>query len=289
MQAASIEEVLQAIDGATGKPKDSKTEFTVTGVVSVRANLKDDQVLAILQPPGAPGLPILLKAADAANVLPRHELTLSGKLSESPVGIAVLSIKPASVQLIATNRPFGLSEPRGADFFKDASSLSGRYVQLTNVSFSTPTFDASGVVKVKGNGNEVPLRVGKGVAGLRTPEGAVNVFGVALRLDGEWQILSARFLPPNVKAMQALATKYTCFTCHNPDLKVIGPAYREVAARYRKDTDALAKLIAQMENGGMGKWGQIPMLPFKGKVPAEDMKQLAEWIMGYRWDALLSE
>jgi cytochrome c len=288
-QAATIDEVLQKIDGATAKPKDTTTEFTVTGVVSVRANLKDDKVLAILQPAGAPGLPLLLSAGDAVNVIPRNELTLSGKLADGPLGIAVLSVKPASVQLVATNRPFGLSEPRGAEFFKDASSLAGRYVQLTNVAFSSPKFDDSGVAKVKANGAEVSLRVGKGVAGLNTPEGQLNVFGVALRLEGEWQILSARFLPPNVKAMQALATKHTCFTCHNPDLRVIGPAYREVAARYRKDADALPKLIAQMENGGTGKWGQIPMLPFKGKVPPEEMKQLAEWIMGYRWDALLAE
>ncbi|MBL9166117.1 MAG: hypothetical protein JNN07_00080 [Verrucomicrobiales bacterium] len=289
VHAATIEEVLQKIDGATAKPQDTTTEFTVTGVVSVRANLKDDKVLAILQPTGAPGLPVLLGAGDTLNVLPRNELTLSGKLTEGPFGIAVLSVKPSSVQLIATNRPFGLSEPRGAEFFKDASSLAGRYVQLTNVTFSAPKFDESGVAKVKANGAEVSLRVGKGVAGLNTPEGQLNVFGVALRLEGEWQIVSARFLPPNVKAMQALATKHTCFTCHNPDLRVIGPSYREVAARYRKDADALPKLIAQMENGGTGKWGQIPMLPFKGKVPPEEMKQLADWIMGYRWDALLAE
>lgn len=287
--AATIEEVLQKIDGSSAKPMDTTTEFTVTGIVSVRSSLKDDRVLAILQPAGAPGLPVLLTPADTANIAPRNELTLSGKLTEGPFGLATLGVKPGSVQLVATNRAFGLSEPRGVEFFQDASSLAGRYVQVTNVAFASHTFDASGVTKVTANGREVSLRVGKGVAGLKTPEGQVNVFGVVLRLEGEWQVLAARFLPTNVKAMQALATKHTCFTCHNPDLRIIGPAYREVAARYRKDADALAKLIAQMEKGGTGKWGQVPMLPFKGRVPPEEMKQLAEWIMGYRWDALLAE
>lgn len=289
VSAATIDEVLQKIDGASAKPKDTTTEFTVTGIVSVQTKLKDDQVLAILQPAGAPGLPVLLTQADAANVAPRNELTLSGKLTEGPLGLAVLSVKPGSVQLMATNRPFGLSEPRGVEFFQDASSLAGRYIQVTNVAFASPTFDDTGLAKVTANGREVLLRVGKGVAGLRTPGGQVNVLGVVLRIEGNWQMLAARFLPTNVKAMQALATKHTCFTCHNPDLRIIGPAYREVAARYRRDADALSKLIAQMEKGGAGKWGQVPMLPFKGKVPPEEMTQLAEWIMGYRWDALLAE
>jgi cytochrome c len=62
-----------------------------------------------------------------------------------------------------------------------------------------------------------------------------------------------------------------------------------VAATYRNDPDAVAKLSDQIEKGGGGKWGVVPMPPLGAKVAAEDRQQLARWIYGYRWDALLAE
>ncbi len=103
------------------------------------------------------------------------------------------------------------------------------------------------------------------------------------------------FLPTNRKAMIELATKATCMSCHNPDTRVlngtplIGPAYREVAAQYRNDADAASKLVAQMKNGGQGKWGQVPMPPLASSVQPDDMQKLAEWILSYKWDAILAE
>lgn len=287
-RATTIAEVRQQID-PTGKARDTATEFSVTGIVSVRATLADDQVLAFVQPAGEAGLPVLAGKADAAQLVPRNEVQLSGKLGDGPLGFAVLQVKPGSVQVSGSNRPFGTPEAHGADALKDASALAGRYLKLTGFKFPGGKFDDSGICRVKGDAGEVTLRMSKSVAGREMPAGLVNVYGVPIKVDGGWQLLAARFLPANGKEMQELATKYTCMTCHNPDTKVVGPAYRDVAAKYRNDPDAEQKLVAQMETGGTGKWGQVPMLPFKGKVPPEDMKRLAQWILGYRWDAVLAE
>ncbi|HTY86484.1 MAG TPA: c-type cytochrome [Candidatus Acidoferrum sp.] len=288
-RAATIAEVRQQIDPATGKAKDTATEFTVTGVVSARATLADGSVLAFVQPSGEAGLPVLATAADAAQLQPRNEVQLSGKLADGPLGFAVLQVKPGSVTASGSNRPFGTPEARGADALKDASALAGHYLKLSGVTFPGGKFDDSGTCKVKGDAGEVTLRLSKAAAGRDMPSGAMNIYGVPIKVDGGWQLLTARILPANGKEMQELAVKYTCMTCHNPDTKVVGPTYREVAAKYRNDPDAEQKLVTQMENGGTGKWGQVPMQPFKGKVPPEDMKQLAQWILGYRWDAVLAE
>jgi cytochrome c len=121
------------------------------------------------------------------------------------------------------------------------------------------------------------------------PPGAVNVFGVPVKVAGEWQLMAARFLSVNNKANLALATKHTCISCHNPDIKAVGPSYRDVAAKYKDDPAARATLIAQIEKGGTGKWGVVPMPPLGAKVPPADREVLIDWVLGYRWDAILAE
>ena len=287
--STAIKDVLAQIDPATGKAKNTATDFTVTGFVATKLTLPDGRVVAFVLAPGEAALPVLAGAADGPNLMPRNAVTLSGKLGDGPLG-AALAVDSGSVQVSATNQPFGNSEPRGAVFFTDASSLAGRYVQLTNVTFEAAKFDASGVAAVKSaDGGEVKLLVGKGAANHDAPAGATDVFGVVVKSGGQWQLAAARFLPVTRREAQPLATKYTCLNCHNPDTKVVGPAYRDVAAKYRNDPDAKAKVISQMETGGSGKWGPVPMTPFKGIVPPDDMNRLADWILGYRWDAILAE
>jgi len=61
------------------------------------------------------------------------------------------------------------------------------------------------------------------------------------------------------KAAQPLIAKSDCLSCHNPDHKVVGPAFKDVAARYRDKPEALAQLVKKVKAGGAGNWGQIPM------------------------------
>ena len=83
----------------------------------------------------------------------------------------------------------------------------------------------------------------------------------------------------DAKAGEALAKKDGCFTCHAVDKKVIGPAYKEVAAKYKGDKSAEAKLIEKVKKGGSGVWGQIPMPPNSPQVKDEDIKTIVQWIL----------
>jgi cytochrome c len=79
-------------------------------------------------------------------------------------------------------------------------------------------------------------------------------------------------------AADASMKKNGCVACHAVDKKVIGPAYQEVAAKYKGDKDALAKLSDKVKKGGVGVWGQIPMPP-NAQVPDADIKDLVSWIL----------
>jgi cytochrome c551/c552 len=83
-----------------------------------------------------------------------------------------------------------------------------------------------------------------------------------------------------VDAVQ-LATKYGCFGCHNATMKIVGPAYRDIAAKYRSDADAYGKIDEQIHRGGSGKWGPIIMPPFP-MISAGETKTLADWILGMK-------
>jgi sulfite dehydrogenase len=80
---------------------------------------------------------------------------------------------------------------------------------------------------------------------------------------------------------QQIATKYGCLGCHNPSMKLVGPAYRDIAAIYKTDPAARAKIDEQIHKGGSGKWGPIIMPPFP-QVTAGETKILADWILGLK-------
>ena len=75
-----------------------------------------------------------------------------------------------------------------------------------------------------------------------------------------------------------LAQKNACMACHAVDKKVVGPAYKEVAAKYKGDKTAEAKLIEKVKKGGSGVWGQVPMPP-NSTVKDEDIKTLVKWVL----------
>ncbi|CDI04495.1 putative Cytochrome c-551 [Candidatus Competibacter denitrificans Run_A_D11] len=89
----------------------------------------------------------------------------------------------------------------------------------------------------------------------------------------------ALLVAPAAQASEELAKKYNCLACHQTDKKVIGPAYQEVAAKYKGQADAPAKLAAKVKAGGVGVWGQVPMPP-NPTVPDADMTALVTWILG---------
>lgn len=82
-------------------------------------------------------------------------------------------------------------------------------------------------------------------------------------------------------AQEDLAKKNNCLACHAVDKKVVGPAYKDVANKYRGDKGAEAKLIDKVKKGGVGVWGQIPMPP-NSAVPDADVKKLVAWILSLK-------
>jgi len=84
--------------------------------------------------------------------------------------------------------------------------------------------------------------------------------------------------PLDMKSAEALMQKDGCAACHGVDKKIVGPAYQEVAAKYRNDKDALAKLTQKVKAGGSGVWGAVPMPP-NAQVPEADIKALVSWIL----------
>lgn len=80
-------------------------------------------------------------------------------------------------------------------------------------------------------------------------------------------------------AAQALAQKSGCLACHSIDKKVLGPAYKDVAAKYKGDKTAEAKLIAKVKAGGSGVWGPMPMPANSPQVKDADIKTIVEWVL----------
>jgi cytochrome c len=80
-------------------------------------------------------------------------------------------------------------------------------------------------------------------------------------------------------ANQALAQKSGCLACHSVDKKVLGPAYKDVAAKYKGDAGAEAKLVAKVKAGGSGVWGPMPMPANSPQVKDEDIKTIVKWIL----------
>ena len=78
-------------------------------------------------------------------------------------------------------------------------------------------------------------------------------------------------------AAKQMAQKYNCLACHAEDKKLVGPAFKEVAKKYKGDGGAPAKLATKVKAGGGGVWGSIPMPP--NNVPDGDIKTMVDWIL----------
>ena len=80
-----------------------------------------------------------------------------------------------------------------------------------------------------------------------------------------------------------LAQKYHCFTCHAIDQKITGPAWRDVAAKYRGDASAEERLVKKVSTGGKGVWGnEMAMPPFAPYVGEKDIRALVKYILSLK-------
>jgi len=81
--------------------------------------------------------------------------------------------------------------------------------------------------------------------------------------------------------LEDLMKKYGCNACHSEDKKVIGPSYKDVAAKYKGDASAVAKLSEKVKKGGSGVWGPVPMPP-NTQVPDAEIKKMVELILALK-------
>ena len=84
-----------------------------------------------------------------------------------------------------------------------------------------------------------------------------------------------------VFAQADLAQQKNCMACHAVDKKLVGPAYKEVAAKYAGQKDAVDKLAVKVVKGGSGVWGAVPM-PANPQVSDAEAKQLVQWVLSLK-------
>lgn len=81
-------------------------------------------------------------------------------------------------------------------------------------------------------------------------------------------------------ASESIIRKASCFICHSVEAKRVGPAYKDVAARYRGDDSVPDKLFNKVRQGGAGNWGEIPMNPHPvDTIGDDDLKAAIQWIL----------
>ena len=92
--------------------------------------------------------------------------------------------------------------------------------------------------------------------------------------------IAALLTAPLAQASEAIVKKARCVACHTVDAKRVGPAYKDVAEKYKGNAGAAGKLFDKVRNGGSGIWGDVPMIPHDAsKISDEDLKAAIQWIL----------
>ena len=91
-------------------------------------------------------------------------------------------------------------------------------------------------------------------------------------------LATGAFISTSAFADLQLATAKNCMACHAADKKLVGPSYKDVAAKYAGQKDAADKLATKVIKGGAGVWGPVPM-PANAQVNADEAKKLVAWIL----------
>ncbi|CAH2807737.1 MAG: Cytochrome c551/c552 [uncultured Paraburkholderia sp.] len=77
---------------------------------------------------------------------------------------------------------------------------------------------------------------------------------------------------------QGIANANACMGCHAVDRKLVGPSFQQIAAKYKGDAQAPAKLAKKVKDGGSGVWGMIPM-PAHQSMSDADIRTVVEWVL----------
>ena len=67
--------------------------------------------------------------------------------------------------------------------------------------------------------------------------------------------------------------------CHSADKKILGPSFKDVAAKYKGQSDAQEMLVKKVKAGGSGVWGPMPMPANTGKLSDDEFKAVVGWVL----------
>jgi cytochrome c len=87
--------------------------------------------------------------------------------------------------------------------------------------------------------------------------------------------------PASAQNVDDLLKKHACLSCHAVDKKLVGPSYKDVAAKYRGQAGAEKTLAEKVKKGGQGVWGQIPMPP-NPNVSDADLNAMVKYILSVK-------
>ena len=93
--------------------------------------------------------------------------------------------------------------------------------------------------------------------------------------------VAAVLVSSNAFASAELAQKKNCMACHAVDAKLVGPSYKDVAAKYANQKDAVDQLSQKIIKGGAGVWGPVPM-PANTQVSPAEAKTLVQWVLSQK-------
>ncbi len=106
-------------------------------------------------------------------------------------------------------------------------------------------------------------------------------------MKAKWLIVpaaaAALLISGQATADLALAKASGCLACHGVDKKIVGPSWKDVAAKYKGDAGAKDRMIAKVKKGGKGNWTEVtggaPMPPYSPRVSDENIEKLVDFIM----------
>ncbi len=100
-----------------------------------------------------------------------------------------------------------------------------------------------------------------------------------MKLHPAWLLpLAWAVLPGLAQANQALAQRKNCMTCHAAATRLVGPSFKEIAARYAAQDGVQGTLAERIAKGSSGQWGPVPM-PANAQVAPDEAQTLAKWIL----------
>lgn len=126
---------------------------------------------------------------------------------------------------------------------------------------------ASLIVSCGNNDSDAANNTGDATTSADTPSSASGAEASAATADAD-------------KGLELIAQS-DCLTCHKVEEKLVGPAYREVAAKYPNNQATLDSLASKIIHGGAGVWGQVPMTPHP-TIPVEDAQTMVKYIMSLK-------